>query len=145
MESDFPPLQALLPHRGPALLLDRLLGATPDEASCEVTLGEDFPYFQAGAVPSACALELLAQTAGVFAALERLRESHATEGAAGYLVGVPEARFLTPTLPLGVALTTRVVRRWREGGAAAFGGEVLVGARPLVSAELRVFEPAEVR
>jgi predicted hotdog family 3-hydroxylacyl-ACP dehydratase len=140
-------VQNLLPHGGRALLLDRVLTSTEDGASCEVTLNEEFPYLASGSIPAACALELLAQTAGVFSALERLREpgsspvGAAPTGAPGYLVGVPAARFLVASLPQGVPLTTRVVRRWRQGAAAGFDGEVLAGERPLVTAELRVFEP----
>lgn len=144
VDSSLPPVDRLLPHRGPALLLDRVLSWSPEEAVCEATLSETFPYARGGAAPALCGIELLAQAAGVQAALAR--GLHAPEvplppPRIGYLVSVPDARFQSGELPLGTPLVARVVRRWQQGGATAFSGEVHAHGTLLLTAELRVFEP----
>lgn len=146
----FPPLHELLPHRGRALLLDRVVSWSPQGARCQTILTRNFPYLRDGRAPALCGIELLAQTASVFSALARRVGTNACSSSpdrsplVGYLVGIPEAAFYAEELPLGVTLTTSVEASWQEGPGSRFRGELTSKNQTLLSAELSVWEP-EVR
>jgi 3-hydroxyacyl-[acyl-carrier-protein] dehydratase len=129
-------IPAHLPHRHPFLLVDRVLER---EAGVRVvaeklaTAGEPHlrgPSRGRSPVPGALLLEMLAQAAGFL-------EPDPLHGAAIFLAGVQEARFLAPALP-GDRLRLEV----RAGGAFAglmkIQGSVSCEGRELCTAALLV-------
>ncbi len=55
--SAYPPLEAILPHRPPMILLDRVEEAGDGYLVCSVTLREDSPFVDDGAVSPVVATE----------------------------------------------------------------------------------------
>ncbi|NLE87433.1 MAG: hypothetical protein GX607_13670 [Myxococcales bacterium] len=145
MSSALPDVAELLPHRGHALLLARIVEWTPEEVCCEATFGDDSPYLRQGRLEALCGVEVLAQSAGAYLGLSR-RAAGATSGGAllpvrvGYLVGVPSAELRVDALPVGRPLTARVRPLWQQGGAARFEGTLSAGDTVLLTAELDVFQ-----
>lgn len=86
---DFPAPKELLPHRGPALLLRRLLRREDEGLVALAAVPRDSPFLRDDRAPALLALEMAAQTAGALAALG------GNEGRSrlGYLVGVRQAAF----------------------------------------------------
>lgn len=109
----FPDPQELIPHRGPMLLVDRVLDRRPDGVSCQGRIPADSPFALGGRAPAFVAIELAAQTAAVFEALGR-RESGSAGPRIGYLVSVRTARFAVHELPVGEPLVAHV----RSAGSA---------------------------
>ncbi len=110
----FPPPEALLPHRPPALLL-RAVAEVSEGANAAVAavaeVSPRHPLVADGRFPTFLVLEAAAQAAAALEALGR----HASPGPRiGYLVGIRGARFTVPWLPAGRPL--RVAARL-EGGA----------------------------
>jgi predicted hotdog family 3-hydroxylacyl-ACP dehydratase len=66
----FPPIQDLLPHRPPMLLLDAVVGFDEESAQCSVTIHESSTFFDDGGVPAWVALEYCAQCVAAFAGLK---------------------------------------------------------------------------
>lgn len=83
--SAWPPLEELLPHRRPMLLLDEILQWDGSSARCLATIDEDHPFLRDHAAPSVLLLEIMAQTAGVAASLGRReqRTDHCATGSTG--------------------------------------------------------------
>lgn len=134
MNPPWPAPADLLPHVGPACLLDAVVEHAEDSTVCEATPYRDGRYDEGEGVTCLLAIELIAQAAAVHAAL--IAEPGPPRG--GLLVAVQDARFTVPTLPL-VPLRVRVTQTW--GGAdalAAFTGAVLRGEDVLATADLRV-------
>lgn len=162
MSIAYPPVEELLPHRGRALLLARVVDWTEQQVCCEAILGEECPYVRDGRLESVCGLEVLAQAAGVYLGLAR-RAGGATgtalvlgdgasdrvsgDRASGYLVGVPHADLHVETLPVDRPLRAQVSPLWQEGGAARFRGVLHHDDTVLLSAELSLFvpQPAEAQ
>jgi predicted hotdog family 3-hydroxylacyl-ACP dehydratase len=68
------PLDELLPHRDPMILLTRVLGERGADFVAEVDIGAASPFFDGRGVPGWIALEYMAQTVAAFAGVEGARE-----------------------------------------------------------------------
>ena len=94
-------IQALLPHRYPFLLVDRVLELDPDRrivAIKNVTINE--PFFQGHfpgrpVMPGVLILEAMAQVGGVLA----FKSVQVTGRPVVYLTGVDSAKFRKPVVP----------------------------------------------
>ncbi len=93
-------IKAILPHRYPFLLIDRVIELTPGKhavARKAVTVNE--PFFQGhfpvrAIMPGVLVIESLAQTGGVM--MLSLPEN---KGKLAYIVGINDARFRRPIVP----------------------------------------------
>ena len=72
--SAFPPLDELIPHAGPMLLLDQLCAWSEGSATCTLTVRERAPFVSAaGEVESAVTIEYMAQAVAACLGYEALR------------------------------------------------------------------------
>ncbi|HYG65391.1 MAG TPA: hypothetical protein VEL74_22610 [Thermoanaerobaculia bacterium] len=101
----FPAPGALVPHAPPALLVRTVLEAAAEGAACVVEIPAASPFAAGGRAPAFLGLEAAAQTAAV---LESLARTDASGPRLGYLVGVRDARFHTPWLPVDHPLRATV-------------------------------------
>jgi predicted hotdog family 3-hydroxylacyl-ACP dehydratase len=125
-------LDALLPHRPPARLIERVLRADDSGAEAELTVQD--PWLRRGALAEEALVEALAETCAVFASA---RARPGERARAGVLAAV--SRFVFPgrarageTVRLAVSLETVL------GPLAAFEGVARVGEREVARGELRV-------
>ena len=136
---DIRQIMALIPHRYPFLLIDRVDSCLPGEsvsALKNVTFNE--PFFQGHfpgrpVMPGVLIIEALAQATGILA-FATVGEPPG-EGTLYYFVGIDKARFRKPVEPgdqlrLEVRLIRRIRTVWR------FSAEALVGDTMVASAEL---------
>lgn len=128
-------IEALLPHRFPFLLVDRIEVAVPGErvvGSKRITGGDCAPGFGEGeAMPFCVVLEALAQTSG--ALVRDLAVGDASRGAVAYFMGADRVRFRRPPRAGDVLTLTVSLRQWRRGicrtrGVATVDGDVVVTA-----------------
>lgn len=129
-------IQALLPHRYPFLLVDRVTSITPGErisAYKNVTVNEPFfnGHFPGHPVmPGVLILEALAQAAGILA----YRSQQMTpEQKVTYLMGIDGAKFRRPVVPGDrLQLEVEVVRHkgdiWKTQGTAVVDGKTAAEA-----------------
>jgi 3-hydroxyacyl-[acyl-carrier-protein] dehydratase len=129
-------IQAILPHRYPFLLVDRVLSMEPMKALVAVkcvTANEDFfnGHFPGHPVmPGVLILEALAQAAGLLAK-GSLNED--TSQKIVYLMAIDNARFRKPVVPgdrleLHVEVVKHKGQIWKEKGKAIVDGEVVAEA-----------------
>ena len=107
-----PAIESLLPHRGPALLVESVAEVGANAIECWGRVPPESPFAADGKAPAFLGLEMGAQAAAVLEALQRLQEG-ASRPRVGYLVGIRDARF-AGELPVGHRL--RVLAR-AAGGA----------------------------
>jgi 3-hydroxyacyl-[acyl-carrier-protein] dehydratase len=133
---DIQAIEAILPHRYPFLLVDRVIAIekmkTLVAVKC-VTVNEPFftGHFPGHPVmPGVLILEALAQAAGLLA-----KASMADDPGdkVTYLMAIDNARFRKPVLPgdrmeLHVEVTKRKGDIWKEKGVAKVDGEVVAEA-----------------
>lgn len=129
-----------MPHRAPALLVREILGWEGDEVRCSGAVSAEHPLAGDGGAPIWLALEMGAQAGAVLAALLRDAAGAAGEPRVGYLVGMRECAFHTPTLPLGDTLEVRVRRAGGAGPLTLFAVEVRgAGGPPLATGQVSVY------
>ena len=127
---DIVDIQALLPHRYPFLLVDRVVEIVPGQklvAFKNVTMNEDFfnGHFPGHPVmPGVLILEALAQATAILAYKS---ESMDPKSKVTYLMGVDGARFRKPVVPGDrLQLNIEVVRHkgaiWKTKGTATVDG-----------------------
>lgn len=104
---DVEQIRAILPHRYPFLLVDRILEMEPGKSAVglkNVTINEEFfeGHFPGAAVmPGVLVLEAMAQVGGVM-----LLSISGNEGKLAYFGGVDKVRFRKPVLPGDTLITT---------------------------------------
>ena len=138
---DIDQIRAMLPHRYPFLLVDRVTECVPGEhltAIKNVTINE--PFFQGHfpekpVMPGVLIIEALAQASGILAFITE--GDQRDENVLFFFVGIDGARFKRPVLPGDrVELKTRLLRRRRD--VWKFATEAVVDGRRAALAELMV-------
>ncbi len=129
-------IEAILPHRYPFLLVDRVLSMDPGKklvaVKC-VTVNEPFfgGHFPGHPVmPGVLILEALAQAAGL---LVKASMTEDTSNKVTYLMAIDNARFRKPVVPGDrLELHVEVVRQkgpiWKTRGVGKVDGEVVAEA-----------------
>ena len=152
----FPDLEQLLPHRERAILIDGVVSHSPDGTTCRALLQEGHPYLEEGRVPGVLALELMAQTAGVHAALAATQsgpgaaapemDARAAASVAstsrpisGYLLAAPEFTVFSGDFALHDELLITVRPVYAAPPLAKYAAEVEVKGVQRASGELSVF------
>ena len=133
-------IQAMLPHRYPFLLVDRVIAFEPRTSLTgikNVTINE--PFFQGHfpghpVMPGVLIIEALAQASGLLTQLS----CQVTPGAGSqlfYLVKVDKARFSQPVVP-GDQLELRVEQKRMLRRMGLFEGIAMVDGKQVASAEI---------
>ena len=96
-------VEAFLPHRGPALLIEDILEDEGGLSVCRARVPADSPFRTSeggrAVVPTYLALEMGAQAAATIEGRQRAHHGARGAPAAGLVVGVREAVFHAPHLP----------------------------------------------
>ncbi len=133
---DVTAIEAILPHRYPFLLVDRVISMEPARklvAVKGVTVNEPFfaGHFPGHPVmPGVLILEAMAQAAGL---LVKASMSEDTSNKVTYLMAIDNARFRKPVVPGDrLELHVEVVKQkgaiWKTKGSAKVDGEVVAEA-----------------
>ena len=137
-----PPIEELVPHARPALLLDRVVEWRGDVLVTATRIREDNPYCVAGRVGAWVGVELIAQSIAALAGLEARRAGRPVR--IGFLLGTRRYRSSVGWFALGDALTIEVSREFQsdDGLGAAHGRILAADERVLGEGLLTVFQPA---
>src|SRR5258708_20003343 len=125
-------IRAMIPHRYPFLMIDRVVEIVPDESAVgikNVTINE--PYFaghfpQRPVMPGVLIIEAMAQTAAVLVVQTLGR---AAEGKLVYFMSVDSARFRRPVVP-GDPLRVHVGKQRNRLSAWQFIGRAPFESHP---------------
>ncbi len=136
---DVEAIAAMLPHRYPFLLLDRIVGFEPRRhisALKNVTVNE--PFFQGHfpghpVMPGVLIVEAMAQASGVLAILSAPKDAERFK--MFYLVKVDKARFNHTVVP-GDQLRLEVELKRTLRNMSQFQGQALVDGRVVAEAEM---------
>ena len=135
---DIQAIAALLPHRYPFLLIDRIVRIMPNEeivALKNVTMNE--PFFQGHfpsvpIMPGVLIVEAMAQAGGVLVLDSQPKEKH---GRPVYFMGLDKVRFRKPVVP-GDQMIIEVKLLKLRSKAAKLAGKVTVDDALAAEAEL---------
>jgi len=134
------PPDALLPHRGAALFLRRVLAWEPGALLALCVVPPESPFVQGGRAPAVVGLEAAAQAAGALLRLEKTG-GRAEAPRPGYLVAVREARFRTAWLRADRELRVDVRRTGSAGPLAVHAVRVEADGVECLVAQLSTYAP----
>lgn len=128
--SGLPPLDALLPHRGPMRFVDAIVGEAEDGITCSARIPETCALVRAGVAPAIVAIEAAAQAAAVFEALR----AGSRDGIArmGFLVSARDVVLHAETIEAGTSLLASARLVAHAGPLAHYEIEVSQDAHPLL-------------
>ena len=134
---DIKRILALLPHRYPFLLIDRIIEVDGDDSAVgikNVTVNE--PHFTGHfpdmpVMPGVLIIEAMAQTAGAIA----LHKLDATNPALVFFMTIDNAKFRKPVVP-GDRLEIHVKKQRQRGGVYRFACEAIVDGVRVAEAEV---------
>lgn len=141
--NEFPPITELLPHRGSLLLLERVLAADADSLSAETRVpASGWMLDSEGAMPAWLGIELMAQAIAAHASLMARKKNAAPKK--GVLLGSRAFKSALPRFAPGSVLRIFVKLIFRdESGLGAYDCGISTRDGDVVSATLKVFEPAD--
>jgi 3-oxoacyl-[acyl-carrier-protein] synthase-1 len=119
-----PPIEQLVPHARPALLLDRIVASHDGQVVTETVIRGDNPYCVDGRVGAWIGIELIAQSIAAMAGLDAIRAGRPVK--IGFLLGTRRYRSSVPWFALGDRLRIEVAREFQTGdGLGAARGRIL--------------------
>ena len=134
------PVEELLPHAAPMLLLDEALACHAEGACAAVTLRPDHLLARPEGVPAHVGVEFMAQTCGIWAGGMAKREGGAAR--LGFLLGTRRYKAVRPFFHFGerLEITARLV--FRDQGMGVFDCRISgAGGEILAEAQLSVYQP----
>jgi predicted hotdog family 3-hydroxylacyl-ACP dehydratase len=140
MHETYPPVFELLPHQGPAVLIDEVLNDSENSISVAANVTREHPFFVTShGVPSWVGIELMAQAIAAHAGLSgrRLRRPPRV----GMLLGTRRYLATTSYFEEGSRLEIKANREFGDtGGIAACKCSILCEGRTLAEASLIIIE-----
>jgi len=134
------PIETLLPHAAPMLLLDEALAADADSARAAVTPAPDHLFATDHGIPVHVGIELMAQTCGLWAGAQARREGGPVR--LGYLLGTRRFTARTDWFGLGERLEISARLVFRDQGMGVFDCRIEDAAgEVLAEAQLSVYQP----
>jgi predicted hotdog family 3-hydroxylacyl-ACP dehydratase len=134
------PIEDLLPHARPMLLLDEALACDASGARAAVTIRPDSPFIRPEGVPAHVGIEFMAQTCGVWAGGEAKRQGG--KARVGYLLGTRRYQAERPFFRTGERLTVTAALVFLDAGMGVFDCRIEGGdGQVLAQAQLSVYQP----
>ncbi len=134
-------MEEMMPHRGEAVLIDKVLERSKKTCLCVAQVADGHPYEEDGQVAALVGLELIAQSVAACVGADDLDE--AKEPGRGFIASVPRFELLAEHLPKDVPLHIRVTCEWDDPPAGHFSGTVEGPDGLLVKGEVTVIRAPE--
>ncbi len=136
--STYPSIEAILPHRPPMILLDRVEDAGEGYLVCSVTLRDDSPFVHGGAASPVVATEYMAQCVAAHSGLKAVRRGDPVR--IGFLLGARSIELETEAFEIGEKLIVEARHVWGDDALGQYVCAVHSGGRRVATAVLNVFQ-----
>ncbi len=135
---------AYLPHDAPMLLLETVLNVTDEQAVCQVAVsrhGVLAPFLDAsGNLPGWYALELMAQTVGVWSGWHRQQRGE-VQISLGMVLGARELKCTSGEMSADSVLDITVTLLMQDERFGSFDCIITAGGETLASGRVNTFQP----
>jgi predicted hotdog family 3-hydroxylacyl-ACP dehydratase len=133
------PIEALLAHRPPMLLLDKVVGYDDTSLLASVTITESSLLLGPHGVPGHVAIEYMAQACGAFAGAIALDGGTAVK--IGFLLGTRMCKVSVPWFRIGDRLLISASLVFRDEQMAVFDCKIEIDGKLAAEAQLKVYQP----
>ena len=134
-------IEALLIHRPPMLLLDKVTGYNETEVVASVIITESSRFLSSEGVPGHVAIEFMAQACGAYAGAMALDAGAPVK--IGLLLGTRMCTVLVPWFRVGDQLIVSASIVFHDEQLAAFDCKIEIGGRLVAEAQLKVYQPQD--
>lgn len=139
-----PPIEQLIPHRGPMRLIERVIAADGPHVRAAATVSHQGPFCTPDGVPIWVGVEYMAQTIAVWAGLRA--HAQGLPPPLGFLLGTRRYSCTRTYLPAGAELVIDAnCEIIGENGLAAFNCRILLQQQTVAEAMLSVFQPPDAQ
>ncbi|WP_435947865.1 ApeP family dehydratase [Dryocola sp. BD586] len=142
--TDYLAPQCYLPHQAPMCLLEKVIAVTRETARCRVKVSADgvlAPFLaEDGTLPGWFAIEIIAQTVGVWSGWHTMNAGGESVGV-GMLLGGRGLRCPEGKFPANTLLDCQVTLLMRDEKIGSFEGEILADNRVLASGRVNTYQP----
>jgi predicted hotdog family 3-hydroxylacyl-ACP dehydratase len=135
------PIAALLPHRPPMILLDKVVAYDDSSIIAGVTIKESSLFLEHEGVPGHVAIEYMAQACGAYAGAQALDTGGRVK--VGFLLGTRLCRVLVPWFRIGDVLLVTASIVFHDEHMAAFDCRIEIDGRLAADAQLKVYQPGD--
>lgn len=134
------PIEDLLPHARPMLLLDEALDCHAEGSRAVVTIRAELPFAGPFGVPAHVGIEFMAQACGLWAGGNARAQGRPPQ--LGYLLGTRRYRAVAAFFPLGARLEVITHLVFQDGGMGVFDCRIEDrSGTVLAEAQLSLFQP----
>ncbi|MBD2779308.1 hotdog family protein [Xenorhabdus sp. 42] len=141
---DYLPVDHYLPHEAPMVLLEKVINVSDEHVHCQVTVSKTgvlSPFLNdEGHLPSWFAIEIMAQTIGVWSGWHR-REKAEENSALGMLLGGRAVRCQAPVFAQGSVLDIQMNLLLQDEKFGSFEGDISCHGTILVTGRLNTYQP----
>ncbi|MBI6549245.1 hotdog family protein [Xenorhabdus lircayensis] len=141
---DYLSVDLYLPHEAPMVLLEKVISISSDNVHCQVTVSNNgvlSPFLnEEGHLPGWFAIEIMAQTIGVWSGWHR-KERKEEDSALGMLLGGRAVRCQTPVFTQGSVLDIQMNLLLQDEKFGSFEGEISCNGTVLVTGRLNTYQP----
>ncbi|PHM69844.1 hotdog family protein [Xenorhabdus kozodoii] len=141
---DYLPIDRYLPHATPMVLLEKVINVSSHHVHCQVTVSQDgilSPFLnEEGHLPGWFAIEIMAQTIGVWSGWHR-RERKEDDSALGMLLGGRAVRCRIPAFTSGSVLDIQMNLLLQDEKFGSFDGEISCNGTVQVTGRLNTYQP----
>ncbi|MFL9872827.1 hotdog family protein [Paraburkholderia megapolitana] len=143
IESVFPPIETILPHRGTMLLLERVSACTDDALTAHARVNPAAWYADAnGAMPAWIGIELMAQAIAAHVGLLAMRAGGTARP--GVLLGSRSYTAVLSAFPRAAQLRIEASELLRsEAGHGAYECTIDCGTTRCAEAVIKVYQPTD--
>ncbi|WP_127960174.1 3-hydroxy-fatty acyl-ACP dehydratase [Serratia microhaemolytica] len=135
---------AYLPHDAPMLLLEQVISVNAQRAHCRVTVntqGVLAPFVDPqGELPGWYALELMAQTVGVWSGWHRLQNQQ-QQSSLGMVLGARELTCASGKFAHLAQLEIEVELLMQDGRFGSFECQISIDQQPVATGRINTFQP----
>jgi predicted hotdog family 3-hydroxylacyl-ACP dehydratase len=137
------PIEALLPHARPMILIDRALSADPGHIETELTVRPGTPFFEPGkGIAAHIAIEWMAQTCAAYVGLEALMAGQPVR--IGFLLGTRNFTAMQSWFAAGETYRVRATIAFRDAETGVFDCVVRQGDIEVARAQLTLHQPNDI-
>ena len=135
------PIQQLVPHSEPMILLDRVLGYTEISVTAGLTITVESSFLRDGKVPAYIALEYMAQAITAYDGVQA-RLSGGAIGI-GFLLGSRKLKLMVNEFEPGDELVVVATMQYNDGEMSAFDCQTYRQQQLVAEATISVFKPPD--
>ncbi len=142
LEVDSIAIEAVVPHRGRMLLVNRLLARDEDSVVVGAVVAADNPFAEDQGVPAWIGIEYMAQAISAWAGCRGLARGEPAR--IGFLLGTRRYQGSASHFAIGAQLRIEARRElFGDNGMGMFSCRILEGESELAHAQVSVFEPPD--